>query len=110
MIYFPTDQVVVEDENIMVNETECNNCRAAYFCESKRSLKLRSDEHKRSLWNCDCDKNEIVKKSSQRTLADCTPIYIVTELEKLQKKGFYGKIQLQRLSTIHFVMTKKMVG
>ena len=61
MICFPTDQVVVEDENNIVNETDWNNCRAAYFCESKQSLKLRSDEHKRSLWNCDCDKNEIIK-------------------------------------------------
>ena len=31
------------------------------FGESKRSLKSRSDEHKRSVRNCDCDKNEIAK-------------------------------------------------
>ena len=30
-------------------------------CESKRSLKLRSDEHKRSVENCDYNKNEIAK-------------------------------------------------
>ena len=29
--------------------------------ESKRSLKSRSDEHKRSVRNCDCDKNEIAE-------------------------------------------------
>ena len=29
--------------------------------ESKRSLKSRPDEHKRYVWNCDCDKNEIAK-------------------------------------------------
>ena len=29
--------------------------------ESKRALKLRSDEHKRSVRNSNCDKNEIAK-------------------------------------------------
>ena len=32
-----------------------------YFGESKRSLKSRSDEHKRSAKNGNCDKNEIAK-------------------------------------------------
>ena len=32
-----------------------------YFGKSKRSLKFRSDEHKRAVRNCDCDKNEIAK-------------------------------------------------
>ena len=32
-----------------------------YFDESKSSLKLRSDEQKRSVRNGDCEKNEIVK-------------------------------------------------
>ena len=32
-----------------------------YFGESKRSLKSRSDEQKRSVRNCDCDNNETVK-------------------------------------------------
>ena len=32
-----------------------------YFGESKWSLKLRSDERKRSVRNCDSDKNEISK-------------------------------------------------
>ena len=31
------------------------------YTHSKRSLKSRSDEHKRSVRNCDCDKNEIAK-------------------------------------------------
>ena len=35
--------------------------QAVYFGESKRSLKSRSDEHKRSVRNCDCDKNGIAK-------------------------------------------------
>ena len=38
-----------------------SNCQAIYFGESKQSLKSRSDERKRSVWNCDCDKNEIAK-------------------------------------------------
>ena len=38
-----------------------NNCQAVYFGESKGSLKSRSDEHKRSVRNCNCDKNEIAK-------------------------------------------------
>ena len=29
--------------------------------ESKRSLKSRSDEHKKSVRDCDCDQNEIAK-------------------------------------------------
>ena len=32
-----------------------------YFGESKRSLKLRSDEHETSVRNCDCKNNEIAK-------------------------------------------------
>ena len=36
------------------------------------------------------------------------PIYVVTELEKIQK-SFYGKIQLQKLSTMHSVMITNMV-
>ena len=42
-------------------EIDCSNCEAVYFGESKRSLKSRSNEHKRSVRNCDCDKNEIAK-------------------------------------------------
>ena len=40
---------------------DCSNCEAVYLGESKRSLKLHSGEHKRSIRNCDCDKNETVK-------------------------------------------------
>ena len=42
-------------------EIDCSNYQAAYFRESKRSLKSRSDEHKRSFRNGNCDKNEITK-------------------------------------------------
>ena len=55
------DRVATEDKNNIVYEIDCSNCEAVYFGESKRSLKSRSDEHKRSVRNCDCDKNEIAK-------------------------------------------------
>ena len=57
----PKDQVATEDKNNIVYEIDCSNCEAVYFGESKRSLKSRSDEHKRSVRNGDCDKNEIAK-------------------------------------------------
>ena len=49
-----------ENKNI-VYEIDCSNCETIYFCESKRFLKSRSDEHKRSVRNCDCHKNDIAK-------------------------------------------------
>ena len=57
----PKDRVATEDKNKIVYEIDCSKCEAVYFGESKRSLKLRSDEHKRSVSNCDYDKNEIAK-------------------------------------------------
>ena len=57
----PKDRVAIEDKNNIVYEIDCSNCQAVYFGESKRSLKSRSDKHKRSVRNCDCDKNEIAK-------------------------------------------------
>ena len=38
-----------------------SNCKAVYFSESKWSLKLCPDEHKRFLRNYNCDTNEIEK-------------------------------------------------
>ena len=55
------DRVALEDKNNIVNEIDCSNCKVVYFGESKRSLKSRSDEHKRSVRNCDCKKNKIAK-------------------------------------------------
>ena len=57
----PKDLVATEDKTNIVYEIDCSNCEAVYFSESKRSLKLHSDEHKRSVRKCDCDKNEIAK-------------------------------------------------
>ena len=55
------NRVATEDKNNIIYEIDCTNCEAVYFGESKRSLKLHSDEHKRSVRNYDCDKNEIAK-------------------------------------------------
>ena len=52
-------QVVTEDENNIIYEVDCSNCKAVSYSESKRFLKLCSDELKRSVRNCDCEKNEI---------------------------------------------------
>ena len=43
----PKDRVATEDKNNIVYEIDYSNCQAVYFGESKRSLKLRSDEHKK---------------------------------------------------------------
>ena len=57
----PKDRVATEDKNNIVYKIDCSNCEAFYFGESKWSLKSHSDEHKRSVRNCDCDRNEIAK-------------------------------------------------
>ena len=57
----PKGRVATEDKNNIVYEMCCSNCDAVYFGESKRFLKLRSDDHKRSVRNYDCEKNEIAK-------------------------------------------------
>ena len=43
------DGVATEDKNNIAYEIDCCNCEAVYFGESKRSLKLHSDEQKRSV-------------------------------------------------------------
>ena len=61
-----------DHRSYIVYEIDCSNCKVVYFCESKRSLKSRSDEHNRSLRNHDCEKNEIAKhcwEADQNTLA-----------------------------------------
>ena len=57
----PKDPVATEDKSNIVYKIDCSNCQVVYFGESQRSLKLGSDEHKRSIRNCDCDKNELAK-------------------------------------------------
>ena len=58
----PKDLAATEDKNNVIYEIDYSNCESVYFSESKRSLKLRSDEQKRSVrngwkelwkeWNC----------------------------------------------------------
>ena len=57
----PKDRVAAKDKNNIFYENDCSNCKAVYFGKSKRYLKSRSDEHKKSVRNCDCEKNEIAK-------------------------------------------------
>ena len=57
----PKDQVATKNKNNIVYEIDCNTSEAVYFGISKQSLKWPSDEQKRSVRNCDCDKNEIAK-------------------------------------------------
>ena len=53
----PKARVATEGKNNIVYEIECSNCKAVYFGESKRSIKSRLDEYKRSIRYCDRDKN-----------------------------------------------------
>ena len=57
----PKEPVAAEDKNNIVYEIDYSNCQKVYFGDFKRSLKSRSDERKRSIRNCDFDKNEIAK-------------------------------------------------
>ena len=57
----PKDRVASENKKNIVYQIDCSNCQAIYFGESKQSLKSRSDEHKKSVRNCDFDENEIAK-------------------------------------------------
>ena len=57
----PKDRVATEDKNNIDYQIDCSKCEAISFGESKQSLKVRSDEHKRSVRNCNCDKNKIAK-------------------------------------------------
>ena len=56
------NRVATEDKNNTVCKRDCSNSKVVYFGESKRSLKSRSGEHKKSFSNCDCDKNEVTKQ------------------------------------------------
>ena len=53
-------RLATEDKNNIFYEIDCNNQEVVYFHEPKRSLKSSSFEHKRSVKNYSCKKNEIV--------------------------------------------------
>ena len=57
----PEDWIATEDKNNFVYEINCSNCKAVHFGESKRPLKLRSEEHEKSVKNCHFDRNKIAK-------------------------------------------------
>ena len=61
----PKDGVATEIKNNIIYEIDCSNCEAVYFGESKWSLKSHSDEHKKSVRNNNCDKNEIAKQCGE---------------------------------------------
>ena len=55
------DRVATKDKSNIVYEIDCSYCKAVYFGESRRSLKSRYNEHKRSARNCNCESYEIAK-------------------------------------------------
>ena len=57
----PIDQVATEAKSNIAYEIDSSNCETVNFSESRGSSKSLSDEHKRSVRNCDCEKNEIAK-------------------------------------------------
>ena len=48
-------------KNYVIQEIDSSICETVYFGEQEHYLKSCSDEHKRSLRNYDCNKNEIGK-------------------------------------------------
>ena len=56
------DPVATEDKNYILYEIDCSKCEAAYFCESKRSLKSRQINTK------DLSQVAILKKIKQNTV------------------------------------------
>ena len=83
LFYKPKDRVASEDESNIVYKIDCSNYEAVYFGESERSLKVRSYEHKRSVRNRDCDKNQIVKHCREvTTLAGNRRNLLIEETEE----------------------------
>ena len=60
-VYDTKGRAATEDKNNFIYAIDCNNCKVVCFGESKWSLKLRSDEHKRSIRSFNCDENKIAK-------------------------------------------------
>ena len=49
--YHPEDKKNTENKNNIVYDIDFSNCETVYLSECKRSLKSRSNEHKRSVKN-----------------------------------------------------------
>ena len=61
------DWRATEDKNNSVYEIECSKLETVnYFSKSKQTLNPCSDEHNRSVRNCDCENDEIAKLRWQR--------------------------------------------
>ena len=65
LLFKPKDRVVTGDKSNFVYEVDCSNYEAVYLGESKRSLKSRSDKHKRSVRNC---KIRLIPRKSKETI------------------------------------------
>ena len=61
LLYKLKDWIATEGKSNIVYEIEYSNWKATCFGEFKQSLKSRSNEHKRSVRNCNCEKNKIAK-------------------------------------------------
>ena len=98
-------RVATEDKSNIVYEIHCSNCGTVYFGESKRSLKSRSDEHKGSVRNRNCEKDEIPKhcweldhsfKWGQKKVVDIEskliPRKIKETIHSLENANFINKI------------------
>ena len=59
--YREADRVATADKNNIDYEIDCSNCEAVYLGECKQYLKSSSEEHKRSVRNCDFEKNKTAK-------------------------------------------------
>ena len=52
-------RLAADDRNNIIYEIDFHNCKAVNFDESKKSLKLRSEEQKRSVRNCNCKRMKL---------------------------------------------------
>ena len=55
----PKDLVELDKKSNVVYKIPCKDCNVSYIGETKRSFKVRTNEHKRAVKNQDVDKNEI---------------------------------------------------
>ena len=51
--------VELDKKSDVVYKIPCKDCNASYIGETKRSFKVRTNEHKRAVKNQDVDDNEI---------------------------------------------------
>ena len=54
----PKDLIELDKKSNVVYKISCKDCNVSYIGETKRSFKVRTNEHKRAVKNPDVDKNE----------------------------------------------------